>query len=208
VVGVGAIGPEFVELVSGPRRWSIVPTTMSTPNAHGEAEVHEICTYPMPFADELSLWDELEMRHVGLLAQKSRRTAATTPRKRSEAHITATTTVITAAFDLSESASWDVTRAALRSAVDLAAEVGGCVHFTSRRRHGHRTFDALTDALATAFAPRLGYAADDDVRPISTVVRSDVCFLHTVRDGLDVAAGAGIGRAMQSASAIVEEVLP
>jgi sugar phosphate isomerase/epimerase len=207
IVSVRVIAPVLVEQAA-PRRWSIAAARTSARSGGSKQRStkprrrsHDPCppvrqrdvTYTMPFADELALWEELEMRHVGLLAQKveahGREDATQALRKRD---ITATT-VITAAFDLSDPATWDVTRASLRSAVDLAAKVGGCVYFTPGRRDGHRTFDDLTDALAAAVAPCIGYAEDHDVRlAIEPSLRTDVSFVHTLRDGLDVAARAGI----------------
>ena len=37
---------------------------------HPRLSVSEMCTYPLPFGDELALWDELGVRQVGLLTNK------------------------------------------------------------------------------------------------------------------------------------------
>src|SRR5439155_1598460 len=95
-------------------------------------------------------------------------------------------------FDLSDSGSWDATRAQITEAVDLAAEIGGCTYFTPGRRDG-RSFDELTASLAEAVAPCAAYAASRGVRlAIEPSLRTDVSFVHTLRDGLDVAEVAGI----------------
>src|SRR5439155_18584330 len=95
-------------------------------------------------------------------------------------------------FDLSDSGSWDATRAQITEAVDLAAEIGGCTYFTPGRRDG-RSFDELTASLAEAVAPCAAYAASRGVQlAIEPSLRTDVSFVHTLRDGLDVARAAEI----------------
>lgn len=160
---------------------------------HPRLSVSEMCTYPQPFADELALWDELGLRHVGLVVAKpddyGRAAAVDALRARS---LTATT-VITGNFDLSAPESWDATRERINSAVDLAAQVGGCTYFTPGRRDG-RSFDELAAALARAVEPCASYAESRGVRlAIEPSLRTDQSFVHTLRDGIDVADRAGIG---------------
>jgi sugar phosphate isomerase/epimerase len=103
-----------------------------------------------------------------------------------------TTTVITGSFDLSSPDTWDATRAQVNDAVDLAAEIGGCTYFTPGRRDG-RSFDELTASLAEAVAPCAEHARARGVRiAIEPSLRTDVSYVHTLRDGLDVAEAAGI----------------
>jgi len=103
---------------------------------HPRLAVSEMCTYPLPFGDELALWDELGVRQVGLLTNNvdafGRVAAIAALRERSMR----ATTVITTMFELSDPASWDATRAAVNDSIDLAAEVGGCTYFTPGRRDG------------------------------------------------------------------------
>ena len=154
---------------------------------HRRLSASEMCTYPWSFADELVLWDELELHQVGLLAGKvdahGREDAVAKLHERS---MTATT-VITGNFDLSDPGSWDEKREAVKSAIDLAAEVGGAVYFTPGRRDG-RSFDELTASLAEAVAPCVDYAGERDVPlAIEPTQRTDQSFVHTLRDSLDVA---------------------
>jgi len=160
---------------------------------HPRLAVSEMCTYPLTLADELVLWDDLGVRQVGLIGPKldqhGREKAISALAERS---ITATT-VITSNFELSAPATWDTTRAAVNTAVDLAAVVGSCTYFTPGRRDG-RSFDQLADALAEAVAPCVGYAEDRGVRlAIEPSLRTDQSFVHTLRDGLEVAERAGLG---------------
>src|SRR3954447_8975467 len=151
-----------------------------------------MCTYPLPFGDELALWDELGVRQVGLLTNKAdafgRDAAIAALRERSMR----ATTVITTMFDLSDPTSWDATRAAVNDSIDLAAEVGGCTYFTPGRRDGRR-FDELAASLAEAVAPCAKYAESRGVTlAIEPSLRTDVSFVHTLRDGAEVAERAGI----------------
>ena len=160
---------------------------------HPRLSVSEMCTYPWPFADELALWDDLDVRRVGLIGAKvdqhGREAATAALRDRSMV----ATTIITSNFDLSAPATWDATRANINDTVDLAAVVGGCTYFTPGRRDG-RSFDELAASLADAVAPCVEYAAAKGVRlAIEPSLRTDQSFVHTLRDGLDVADRAGIG---------------
>jgi sugar phosphate isomerase/epimerase len=151
-----------------------------------------MCTYPWALEDELELWDELGVRQVGVISAKvdahGRDKAVAAFRERS----LRATTVITLCFDLSAPHTWDATRAQMKSAIDLAAEIGGCTYFTPGRRDG-RSFDELTASLAEAVAPCAEYAAAAGVRlAIEPSLRTDVSFVHTLRDALDVVDAAGI----------------
>ena len=159
---------------------------------HPRLSVSEMCTYPLPFADELALWDDLGVKQVGLIVAKLDAHGRTTALEAlSEREMTAVT-VITASFDLSDPGSWDDTRRAQVDAVDLAAVIGGCVYFTPGRRDG-RSFDELTESLAQAVAPSAAYARSRGVHlAIEPSLRTDVSYVHTLRDGLDVAVRAGI----------------
>ena len=160
---------------------------------HPRLSVSEMCTYPLSFGDELALWDELGVRQVGLLTNKvdafGRDAAIAALHERSMR----ATTVITTMFDLSDPTSWEATRAAVNDSIDLAAELGGCTYFTPGRRDG-RSFDELATSLAEAVAPCAKYAESRGVTlAIEPSLRTDVSFVHTLRDGTDVAERAGIG---------------
>src|SRR4029077_20460541 len=88
--------------------------------------------------------------------------------------------------------TWDANRATVNDAIDLAAVIGGCTYFTPGRRDG-RSFDELTASLAEAVAPCAAPAASRGVRlAIEPSLRTDVSYVHTLRDGLEVAERAGI----------------
>jgi sugar phosphate isomerase/epimerase len=151
-----------------------------------------MCTYPMPFATELPIWTDMGVRNVGVLTAKldayGRNAAVAALKERNMAAVT----VITGNFDLSSPETWDKTRQAVTDAVDLATVIGGCVYFTPGRRDG-RSFAELTESLAEAVAPCATYANIRGVRlAIEPSLRTDVSYVHTLRDGLEVAERSGI----------------
>ena len=159
---------------------------------HPRLSVSEMCTYPWPLGDELDLWQELGVNQVGVITAKLEAygldKAVAALRERG---MTATT-VITGNFDLSTPPSWSTTRTRVNEAIDLASSIGGCVYFTPGRRDG-RSFDELTESLVEAVAPCAAYAGSKAVRlAIEPSLRTDVSYVHTLRDGLDVAERAGI----------------
>jgi sugar phosphate isomerase/epimerase len=163
-----------------------------TAAVHPRLSVSEMCTFPWSFADELALWGDLGLHHVGVMANKldahGRQAAVAELRQRS----LATTTVISGNFDLSAPATWDARRAEISGAIDLAAELGGCVYITPGRRDG-RSFDELTASLADAAAPCLAHAASRGVRlAIEPSLRTDVSYVHTLRDAIDVCDATGL----------------
>ncbi len=160
---------------------------------HPRLAVSEMCTYPWLLADELTIWDELGVHGVGLITAKvdefGREAAVNALAERSLKG----TTVIAKNFDLASPATWEETQNDLASAIDLAAEIGACVYITPGRRDG-RSFDELTASLAAALAPCLPVAEGRGVQlAIEPSLRTDQSFVHTLRDGLEVAECAGIG---------------
>lgn len=159
---------------------------------HPRLSVSEMCTYPWSFGDELELWQELDVRQVGVLTAKLDAYGVDAAAGALSQRSMRATTVITRHFDLAAPETWDATRRHVIDAVDLSTRIGGCVYFTPGRRDG-RSFDELSGSLAEAVAPCAAYAASRGVRlAIEPSLRTDVSFVHTLRDGLDVAERAGI----------------
>ena len=160
---------------------------------HPRLSVSEMCTYPLPFAEELALWDELGVHRVGVITAKVDQYGQDAAIAAMKERSMVATTVITRMFDLGAPETWDANRATVNDAVDLAAVIGGCTYFTPGRRDG-RSFDELTDSLAEAVAPCAAYAESRGVRlAIEPSLRTVVSFVHTLRDGAEVAERAGIG---------------
>ncbi|HET9732330.1 MAG TPA: sugar phosphate isomerase/epimerase [Acidimicrobiales bacterium] len=159
---------------------------------HPRLSVSEMCTYPWGFGDELRVWDDLGVHHVGVITAKLEAYGTDEAVSALGERSVKAATVITRSFDLSAPETWDTTRAQIDAATDLARQIGGCVYFTPGRRDG-RSFDELTASLADAVQPCAAYAAAAGIRlAIEPSLRTDVSFVHTLRDGLDVAEAAGI----------------
>jgi sugar phosphate isomerase/epimerase len=156
---------------------------------HPRLSVSQMCTYSWSFDEELALWDELGVRQVGVILQKIDEQARAALKERSMT----TTTVIIRNFDLAAPETWDATRAEVNRATDLAAELGGSPYFTPGPSDGH-PFADLAAALAQAVAPCVAYAESQGVRlAIEPTARADRSFVHTLRDGIEVAEQAGVG---------------
>lgn len=160
---------------------------------HARLSVSQMCTYPFTFAEDLALCEELGLRQIGLLISKvddhGPEAAVADLAQRSMA----ATTVITGNFDLSAPESWAAARDDLNRIIDLAAQVGGCPYFTPGPSDG-RSIDELAAALAEAVAPCVAHAESRGVRlAIEPTLRPDRSFVHTLREGIEVADRAGIG---------------
>ncbi|OHV74180.1 xylose isomerase [Pseudofrankia sp. BMG5.36] len=159
---------------------------------HPRLSVSEMCTYPWTFAEELVLWDSLDLHHVGVLDAKL------SAHGRDEAIDALTsrslrlTTLIADQFDLGAPETWEATREEVNQAIDLAALRGGCVYITPGAGPG-RSFDELTDALAAAAAPCVAHAASQGVRlAIEPTQRRNRSFVHTLGEAAEVADRTGL----------------
>lgn len=160
---------------------------------HPALSVSAMCTHPWTFAEDLALWDELGIRHAGLILQKLEDHGLADALAALRARGIRGTTVITHNFDLAAPETWDTTRAFIRRAIDVAAEIGGVPYFTPGAGDG-RPADELATVLAQAVAPCVAYAETRGVRiAIEPTLRVDRSFVNTLAGGLDVARRAGLG---------------
>jgi sugar phosphate isomerase/epimerase len=159
---------------------------------HPRLAVSAMCTYSSPFADDLALWQSLDLHHVGLLISKLDDYGHPAAIAALQGASMRATTVITQNFNLAVPESWEANRAKVYGVIDVAAAVGGTPYFTPGRRDG-RSFDELTDSLAEAVAPCLEYAKARGVRlAIEPSLRTDQSYVHTLRDAIDVADRTGL----------------
>lgn len=103
-------------------------------------------------------------------------------------------TVITNGFDLEDRSSWAQTRNHLNAMLDVVAAVGGwSVYITSGPTTG-AVWDVVCDTFAEAVAPCVMHAQKVGVvLAFEPSLRTDVSFVHTIRDAIDVAKRTGIG---------------
>ncbi|UGQ13363.1 sugar phosphate isomerase/epimerase [Yinghuangia sp. ASG 101] len=160
---------------------------------HPRLSVSAMCTHPWTFAEDLALWDELEVRNAGLILQKLEDHGLPDALAALRRRGIAGTSVITHNFDLAAPETWDTTRAFVNRAIDVAAEIGGVPYFTPGAGDGRST-DELAVVLAQAVEPCLAYAEARGVRiAIEPTLRVDRSFVNTLAGGITVARRAGIG---------------
>lgn len=159
---------------------------------HSRLSVDAMCSYKWTFDQDLALWSDLGVRYAGLLMFKM----ASNPTEKMATLRAAgiqSSTVITGCFDLRDPASWDRTRAEHREVIDLVADTGGrSIYFTPGR-----TTDApwgrVLEIFAEAVAPTVAYAEKRGVlAAIEPSLRTNVSFVNTLRDGIDVAERTGV----------------
>jgi sugar phosphate isomerase/epimerase len=155
--------------------------------------VSALCSFPWSFAQDLALWERLGVRQVGLLGFKlddhgSGKAIAALRERDIRASC-----IIAGSFDLSRPASWGITRDAIARAVDGVRQLDGrCVYITSGRTTG-RVWNEMLEVFATAVEPSIERAGGSGVRlALEPLLRTQVSFVHSMRDAIDVADRTGI----------------
>lgn len=154
---------------------------------HPRLSLDALTSWNWSFDEDLALWEELGVHHVGLQAAKLE---PGRPEKllRLQASGIRTATVSTSCFLLGDPNSWEGTRAGLAAAVDIAVATGGDSVYTTAGRSDGRPWRELLEAFSSAIAPSVIYASQRGVRlAIEPAPRTDVSFVTTLRDAIDVA---------------------
>ncbi len=103
-------------------------------------------------------------------------------------------TLVCGSFTLSAPETWDRTRAALNDAVDLVAAMGGGSVYCTPGRTTGQPWAKVLEVFAEAIAPCVAHAGRRGVPlAIEPTVRTDVSFVNTLRDAVDVAELTGVG---------------
>lgn len=159
---------------------------------HPRLSVDAMCTFPWSFDEDLALWEDMGVRHAGLLISKLGDDLDARMERLTAAGITAST-LITEGFDLAAPETWEGTRAAQRQALDLMARHGGhSIYFTPGRTTGAQWREDL-ERLADAVAPTVAYSREVGVlAAIEPSLRTSVSFVNTLRDAIDMAERTGV----------------
>jgi sugar phosphate isomerase/epimerase len=159
---------------------------------HPRLSIDALSSHRWTFDQDLALWQELGVHHAGLLISKLMEDCAAKVARLQVADIRPAT-LITGCFDLSAPATWDETRTQLNDALDLVAAMGGgSVYFTPGRTTGAPWRDVLS-LLADAVAPCVAHSRRCGVPlAIEPSLRTDVSFVNTLRDSIDVAERTGL----------------
>jgi sugar phosphate isomerase/epimerase len=163
---------------------------------HPRLSVHELSTVNLPFAEELGLWELLGVPSVGLMADKAPAYGwDRAVRALADRDIAISCLMPGERFNLHDPQTWPVTQSVIATTLDRAAALGvGRIYMTPGRAGG-LPWEELRDRLVDAAAPCVAHARAVGVRlafEVSSPVRTDVCFVHTLRDGVDVAAATGL----------------
>ncbi|MCB2060217.1 MAG: sugar phosphate isomerase/epimerase family protein [Novosphingobium sp.] len=160
---------------------------------HSRLSISALSSFSWSFEQDLALWRELGVGWAGLIGVKLGDDIDGGLARLADAGIRAST-VIAAGFDLSAPGSWEATRADLHSWIDaVAAHDGWSVYITP----GRTTFAPWGDVLETfaeAVDKSSAYAREKGVRlAFEPSMRTDVSFVNTIRDAVDVAERTGLG---------------
>ncbi len=159
---------------------------------HPRLSVDALSSYNWSFEQDLALWRELGVHHAGLLIAKLAGDRAAKIAQLRALGIRPAT-LITGCFDLGQPETWDNTRVTVNECVDLVASMGGgSVYFTPGRTTGAPWSEVLR-LLAQAVEPSLAYSQQCGVAlAIEPSLRTDVSFVNTMRDAIDVAERTGL----------------
>jgi sugar phosphate isomerase/epimerase len=160
---------------------------------HPRLSVSALSSVRWSFEDDLALWRELGVGWAGLMGAKLGDDIEARLAALAEAGIRVSTVVVPR-FDLSVPASWDATRETLRRWVDAVASYDGwSIYLTPGRTTGAR-WEQVLDTLARAIVPSVEYARGKGVRlAFEPSRRTEVSFVNTLRDAIDVAERTGLG---------------
>lgn len=160
--------------------------------------------------DDLALWRDLGVDHVGLSYRKLEDAGVDVAVDRvRDAGLRVSNVVELGWWDLADPTTWPAQRARLGRAVDVAGELGGCLVLTTGPALGLEWDDA-----AARFVDAVGPVRDAaDARGVTVTVehtgplRLDLSFCTTFADGTDLARLAGIGLCMEVSSCFAERAL-
>jgi sugar phosphate isomerase/epimerase len=151
--------------------------------SHPRLSVNSLSSLHQSLSDDLALWQQLGVDHVGLIS----------PKLEAVGWAQAGAMVIEAGLRVS---NVSIERHALDPAVELAAVLGGgTVYLCSGPTPPSSTWDEAADRFCADIAPFVprakGRGVALAVEPTNPL-RSDISFVFTLRDAIDLARAAGI----------------
>ncbi len=160
---------------------------------HPRLSVNALSSIRWSFEQDASLWQELGVRHAGLLISKLESDREAKAMRLAAAGIRPST-LVCGCFDLASPETWDETRAALNGALDFIASAGGGSVYCTPGRTTGAPWRQVLDVFAEAIAPCVAHSTRRGVRlAIEPSLRTDVSFVNTLRDAVDVAERTGVG---------------
>jgi sugar phosphate isomerase/epimerase len=163
---------------------------------HPRLAVSALSSYNFTFDDDLSLWDDLDVRKVGLYLPKLEAAGMDSAVERVRAAGLSVSTIACRGFVLHQPETWATQLPALEAAVDVAAALDADCLFVTAGTPGSLGWDECVDALRRSLEPLMARAAVAGV-PIAVEhtnpMRREVGFIHTLRDMVEVARELDIG---------------
>lgn len=175
---------------------------------HPRLSVDAMSSYNWSFEREFALWNDMGVRHAGLLMNKIEGEGQHTLAAMDEAGIHIST-LITGGFNLADPATWDATRALHRRMIDTVADhAGHSIYFTTGRSVRCDWNEDLA-LFAEAVAPTVAYGKERGViAAMEPTLRTASTFCTTLRDAVDVAERTGLGIVSDFCNNWMERDLP
>lgn len=160
---------------------------------HPRLSISALSSFRWSFEEDLALWRELGVGWAGLIGAKLGDDLDGGLSRLAGAGIRAST-IIAQGFDLGAPASWPATRASLHPLIDSVAVHGGWSIYITPGRTTFAPWSEVFETFAEAVGPSAAYAREKGVRlAFEPSMRTDVSFVNTIRDAIDVAERTGLG---------------
>jgi sugar phosphate isomerase/epimerase len=156
---------------------------MAALSVHPRLSVNAICSMHQSLAEDIALWADLGIDHVGLISPKFDATG----------HDAGRQLVLDAGLRVSSMSCY---RDGIADTLDLTAAVGTHVLYVPPGTAGAASWEDAARAFCEDVAPLVARGEELGVRLAvepTNPLRTDVSFVHCVRDALDLAAMAGTG---------------
>jgi len=157
---------------------------------HPRLAVSAICSWGLSFDEDLELWADLGIDHVGLFLDKLETAGLDRAVDRVRDAGLAVSTLACRGFDLDDRAGWTDRWRALDAAIEAAAAVDAHCFFVTAGAPGRLSWDECVAALGEALTPLRSRATELGVRVAvehTNPMRRDIGFIHTLRDMVEVA---------------------
>jgi sugar phosphate isomerase/epimerase len=161
--------------------------------SHPRLSVNALCSINWSFDQDLALWQELGIRYAGLMGNKFAEDREDKVARFKAAGLRSFT-VVCGGLPLGQPDKWDNARAWIIDHVNLAAETGGVSAYGPPGRNSGAPWREVLDAYAQIVEPCVAYARERGLSfDMEPTVRTDVSFVNTLRDAVDVAERTGVG---------------
>jgi sugar phosphate isomerase/epimerase len=145
------------------------------------------------FDQDLALWRELGFSHAGLIGNKLAEDREDKVARFRAAGLRSST-VVCGTLPLDAPERWGDVRAWIIDHLDLAAATGGTSAYCPPGRSTGAPWREVLDAYAQVVEPCVAYARERGLTfDMEPSVRTDVSFVTTLRDAVDVAEFTGVG---------------